>query len=272
MKVKLINGLSQVQGKYDAFFIDIWGVVHDGIKLYSGAVEVLENLNKLNKRFILMSNAPRPSKTVEKFLLNLKLNKIFAKNVFTSGEAALKSLQNNLFGKNFYHLGPERDHDLFKGLEKNKKNLEDSDFILCTGLFDHQKNSLEYYKDLLEKYIELKMVCTNPDLVVHRGSQKEYCAGAVAEIFKKLGGKVIYFGKPYTEIYKFCIKEGEKVLIIGDNIRTDIKGANNMRFDSLFITDGIHKEEFMNLQLQNYDKVLNKYNAKTNYYQERLTW
>ena len=272
MKVKLINGLSQVQGKYDAFFIDIWGVIHDGIKLYSGAVEVLENLNKLNKRFILMSNAPRPSKTVEKFLLNLKLNKIFAKNVFTSGEAALKSLQNNLFGKNFYHLGPERDHDLFKGLEKNKKNLEDSDFILCTGLFDDQKNSLEYYKDLLEKYIELKMVCTNPDLVVHRGSQKEYCAGAVAEIFKKLGGKVIYFGKPYTEIYKFCIKEGEKVLIIGDNIRTDIKGANNMRFDSLFITDGIHKEEFMNLQLQNYDKVLNKYNAKTNYYQERLTW
>jgi HAD superfamily hydrolase (TIGR01459 family) len=272
MKVKLINGLSQVQSKYDAFFIDIWGVIHDGIKLYSGAVEVLENLNKLNKRFVLMSNAPRPSKTVEKFLLNLKLNKIFAKNVFTSGEAALKSLQKNLYGKNFYHLGPDRDYDLFKGLEKNRKNLEDSDFILCTGLFDNQKDSLEYYKDLLEKYVQLKMVCTNPDLEVHRGSQKEYCAGAIAEIFKQLGGKVIYFGKPYVEIYKFCIKANEKVLIIGDNIRTDIKGANNMKLDSLFITNGIHKEEFLNLQLQNYDKILKKYDVKTNYYQERLTW
>ena len=116
------------------------------------------------------------------------------------------------------------------------------------------------------------MVCTNPDLVVHRGFEQEYCAGTLAEIFKELGGKVIYFGKPHPEIYKFCIKKDEKVLIIGDNIRTDIKGANNMKFDSLFITDGIHKAEFFDLQLQNYDKILEKYEAKTDYYQERLTW
>jgi len=272
MKAKLINGLGQVQSKYDTFFIDLWGVLHNGIKLYSGAVEVLENLNKLNKRFVLMSNAPRPSKTVEKFLLKLKLNKIFAKNVFTSGEAALKSLQRNLYGKNFYHLGSKRDYDLFEGFENNRKNLEDSDFILCTGLLDSHENSLNYYKDLLKKYTRLKMICTNPDLVVHRGFEKEYCAGTLAEIFKELGGKVIYFGKPHPEIYKFCIKKDEKVLIIGDNIRTDIKGANNMKFDSLFIKNGIHKDEFLNLQLQNYDKILEKYGVKTNYYQERLTW
>ena len=272
MKAKLINGLGQVQSKYDTFFIDLWGVLHNGIKLYSGAVEVLENLNKLNKRFVLMSNAPRPSKTVEKFLLKLKLNKIFAKNVFTSGEAALKSLQRNLYGKNFYHLGSKRDYDLFEGFENNRKNLEDSDFILCTGLLDSHENSLNYYKDLLKKYTRLKMICTNPDLVVHRGFEKEYCAGTLAEIFKELGGKVIYFGKPHPEIYKFCIKKDEKVLIIGDNIRTDIKGANNMKFNSLFIINGIHKDEFLNLQLQNYDKILKKYGTKTNYYQARLTW
>ena len=116
------------------------------------------------------------------------------------------------------------------------------------------------------------MICTNPDLIVHRGSKKEYCAGTLAEIFKKLGGKVIYFGKPHPAIYKFCIKKDETVLVIGDNIRTDIKGANNMRLDSLFITNGIHKKEFINLSLQNYDKVLKKYAAKTNYYQKELSW
>ena len=116
------------------------------------------------------------------------------------------------------------------------------------------------------------MVCTNPDLVVHRGFKQEYCAGTLAEIFKEMGGKVIYFGKPYPEIYKFCIQKNEKILIIGDNIRTDIKGANNMKFDSLFITDGIHKDEFLDLQLQDYDKILDKYKVRTNYYQERLTW
>ena len=272
MKTKLIKGLKQVQGKYDAFFIDLWGVIHNGIKLFSGAVEVLENLNKLNKRFILMSNAPRPSKSVEKFLLKLKLNKILLKNVFTSGEAALQSLQKNVYGKNFYHIGPKRDASLFEGFENNRKNPEDADFILCTGFLDDHEDSLNYYKDLLKKYIQLKMICTNPDLVVHRGFEQEYCAGTLAEIFKELGGKVIYFGKPHPEIYKFCIKKGEKVLIIGDNIRTDIKGANNMKFDSLFITDGIHKDEFLDLQLQDYNKILDKYKVRTNYYQERLTW
>ena len=272
MQTKLIKGLNQVQSKYDAFFIDLWGVIHNGIKLYPGAVEVLENLNKLNKRFVLMSNAPRPSKSVEKFLLKLKLSKIFLKNVFTSGEAALQSLQRNVYGENFYHLGPKRDTSLFWRFKNNRRDLENADFILCTGFLDSHENSLNYYKDLLKKYTQLKMVCTNPDLVVHRGLEKEYCAGTLAEIFKKLGGKVIYFGKPHPEIYKFCIKKDEKVLIIGDNIRTDIKGANNMKFDSLFITDGIHKDEYLDLQLQDYDKILDKYKVRTDYYQERLTW
>ena len=269
---KAITGLREIYEHYDAFFIDLWGVMHNGIHLYPGAIEVVENLYKLKKRFVLMSNAPRPSKNVEKFLLNLKMDKIFAKNIFTSGEAALKSLQQNEYGKSFYHLGSIRDSSLFEGLEKNRKSLENADFILCTGLLDGKKDSLDFYKNLLKNYTQLKMICTNPDLIVHRGSKKEYCAGTLAKIFKKLGGKVIYFGKPHPEIYKFCIKKNEIVLVIGDNIRTDIKGANKMKFDSLFITDGIHKNEFLNLPVENYDKVLKKYKTETNYYQERLSW
>ena len=151
METKLIKGLNQIQSNYDAFFIDLWGVIHNGIQLYSGAVEVLENLNKLNKRFVFISNAPRPSKSVEKFLLKLKMNKILVKNIITSGEVTLKSLQKNVYGKNFYHLGPLRDGSLFEGFKKNRKNLEDADFILCTGFLDRNEDSLDYYKDLLKK-------------------------------------------------------------------------------------------------------------------------
>ena len=219
-----------------------------------------------------MSNAPRPSKNVEQFLLKLKMDKIYSKNIFTSGEAALKSLKQNIYGKYFYHLGPKRDKGLFEGFEKNKRELEDADFILCSGFLDNHEDSLEYYRNLLKNHINLKMVCTNPDLIVHRGIKKEYCAGTLAKIFKVLGGEVIYFGKPYPEIYKFCTKKNEKTLVIGDNIRTDIKGANNMNFDSLFIINGVHKDEFINLKLQDYDKILEKYGTKTNYYQETLTW
>ena len=272
MASKLIKGLGQVQSKYDTFFIDLWGVVHNGLELYSGAIEVLENLNKLNKRFVLISNAPRPSKSVEKYLLNLKMDKIFLKNIFTSGEAALQSLKKNTYGKKFYHMGPQRDNDLIKGFEKNKTSLEKCDFILCTGLFEKKESTLDYYKNLLKKYTKKKMICTNPDLIVHRGSKSEYCAGTLASIFEKLGGRVIYFGKPYPEIYNYCIKKKENILAIGDNIKTDIIGANRMKFDSLFITGGIHKKEFLNLPIQSYDKILNQYKAKTNYFKDRLSW
>jgi len=272
METKLIKGLSQIQSKYDAFFIDLWGVVHNGMQLYPEAINVLENLNKLNKRYVLMSNAPRPSKSVEKFLLKLNMNEALIKNIFTSGEAAIKTLKMKLYGKYFYHLGPDRDSSMYEDFKENKKSLAEAEFILCTGFLDDQEYSLEYYKVLLKEHTKLKMICTNPDLIVHRGNKKEYCAGKLAEIFKELGGKVIYFGKPYSEIYNFCMNKKENILVIGDNIRTDIKGANNMNLESLFITQGIHKEEFINLKLQNYDKVLNKYGVKTNYYQDKLNW
>ena len=272
MRTKIIEGLSQVYNKYDAFFIDLWGVIHNGINLYPGAINVLENLSKQRKRFVLISNAPRPSNSVKKYLINLKMDKVFIKNVFTSGEAALQTLKKNVYGEKFYHLGPERDKDLIKDFKKNKTSLDKCDFILCTGLFEKEEASLDYYRNLLTKYTQTKMLCTNPDLIVHRGLKTEYCAGSVAAVFEKLGGSVVYFGKPYPEIYNFCIKKNESVLAIGDNIRTDIRGANQMKFDSLFITGGIHKKEFLNLPIYNYDKVLIKYKTKTNYYQEILSW
>ena len=169
MRTKLIKGLSQVQSKYDTFFIDLWGVVHNGIQLYPGAIEVLKRLTNLKKRFVLISNAPRPSKSVEKYLLNLKMDKGLIQNIFTSGEAAKHILKKNIYGKKFYHLGPQRDNDLIVGFEKNKKDIKKCDFILCTGLFEKEETSLEYYKRLLKNYVKLVMICTNPDLIVHRG-------------------------------------------------------------------------------------------------------
>ena len=209
MKTKLIKGLREVYSKYDAFFIDLWGVIHNGIQTYPEAIDVLENLNKLNKRFVLISNAPRPSKSVEKYLIKLKMDKTFLNNLVTSGEAALQTLKNNIYGEKFYHLGPKRDEDLIKGFEKNRTSLDKCDFILCTGLFDDKTNSLNYYKNLLKKNTKLKMLCTNPDLIVHRGSKIEYCAGSIAVLFEKMGGEVVYFGKPYTEIYNICKKKNE---------------------------------------------------------------
>ena len=180
----LKNGLREIVDNYEVFSIDLWGVVHNGIALNPGAIEVLDNLKKKNKDFILMTNAPRPKKSVAAFLSKLNFNENYFHNIFTSGDAAQNSLRLNHHGKNFFHIGPKRDMDLFSEFkDKRKVEINSAEFILCTGLFDNEDRDLFYYKDLLKRHISKKMVCTNPDLVVHRGNSKEYCAGSIAKNF-----------------------------------------------------------------------------------------
>ncbi len=265
------SGLKSIVNSYDLLFIDIWGVVHNGIKLYDNSIEVLENLSNLNKEFILLTNAPRPSSTVVNFLKKMGLNKFF-ENVFTSGEAALKYLIKDLKNKKFFHIGSStRDFDLFRSFEKNKVlNIKDADYLLCSGLFDDHSDDLNYYKSLFSEHISKKMICTNPDLIVDRGDKREYCAGSVAKIFEEIKGEVIYFGKPYPPVYNLSSEtKNKKVLCIGDNLNTDIKGANIQNYDSLLITNGIHRYEISKIKLNN---VIEKYKAKVDYFQTDLKW
>ena len=265
-----LNHLSEVFQPYDTFIIDLWGVMHNGICLNSKAVEVLEKLSENSKNIIFLSNAPRPSSKVIEFLKKLKMDDKFLSKVITSGEAAMQAINQNKFGKRFYHLGPTRDNSLFEKVLTNKTSLENCDYIICTGLFDDQEENLNFYKELLKNHTSKKLVCTNPDLIVHKGDVEELCAGAIARTFEKLGGKVIYYGKPYKEIYNMCFDSNEKVLAIGDNLRTDIKGANNVNIDSLFIYNGVHKNEIKNCK--EISALLKKYCVQTTYFQKELKW
>ena len=262
-------GLRSVADNYDLFFIDLWGVLHNGIKLYDDSTEVLDNLSKANKSFILLTNAPRPNKNVINFLKKIGLKKYF-ENVFTSGEAAYKHLVSELNKQKFFHIGPPRDFDLFKNIEKdNVLNIEDADYLLCTGLFDEHGNDLNFYKNLLSNHISKKMICTNPDLIVDRGEEREFCAGSVAKVFEELGGKVDYFGKPYPLVYTQSIEiKNKRVLCIGDNLNTDIRGANLQNFSSLLVLNGVHRNE-TNCGI---DKLFEKYNVTVNYTQSNLKW
>ncbi len=262
------NGFRSIVNNYDLFFIDIWGVIHNGINLFDEAVNTLENLKKLNKEYVLLTNAPRPNFSVVNFLKKMGLDEKHCSRVYASGQAALMFLKKKYKNNKFFHIGPPRDFDLFLSFKENKvNNLNNCEFILCTGLFDENMDNLDYYKDLLKHKINLKMICTNPDLVVDKGNRTEFCAGTVAKIFEDLGGKVDYFGKPYPLIYELSAElKNKKVLCIGDNINTDIKGANNQNFSSLFISSGIHKNE------KHLKDFFNNYKVKVNYMQSYLKW
>ena len=218
------DGLRSIVDDYQLFYVDLWGVVHNGVFLHQEAIKVLNEITNKKKDYILLTNAPRPNHVVKSFLEKLGMEKEIREHVFTSGEAALNYLKKNLSTKTFFHIGPPRDFDLFKDFHKNKlESIETCDYILCTGLFDDHDEDLKYYKDLLEKNLEKKMICTNPDLIVDRGNKRELCAGSVAMVYEKMGGEVIYFGKPYPEVYSQSINnKNKRVLSIGDNLNTDI--------------------------------------------------
>ena len=265
------KGMKSIVNKYDFYFIDLWGVIHNGIKLHKKAIETLTQISEAKKDYTLLTNAPRPNNIVKIFLEKMGMAKNMREKVYTSGEAALSYLKKNHQKQSFYHIGPARDFDLFLDFKNNKnQNINKSDYLLCTGLHEQHDQDLNYYKELLINSVSKKMICTNPDLVVDRGEKREYCAGSVAKVFENLGGKVVYFGKPYPEVYNEAMEDKKKKIIaIGDNLNTDIKGANNMKYDSLLITSGIHRDE---IKKEGIEKVLKNYNVKATFSQSILKW
>jgi HAD superfamily hydrolase (TIGR01459 family) len=278
-----LSGLKKIDSKFDIFFVDLWGVIHNGIECFSEAIKALENIKK-NKKIILISNAPRPSSSVKKFLEKIKLKKNFYNLLVTSGDSTRWYLKKNYKKGYFYHLGPDRDKSLFKNLSVRKSSLDKANFVVCTGV-NNNSDSLNKYLPILKKIKnkKLKMICANPDLIVHRGNKTEYCAGSIASLYEKIGGTVIYFGKPYKYFYDYVSEafkkkykkkiDKKKVLAIGDNLNTDILGANNYKVKNLFITGGIHKSEWGKKNINLADFVIKKNKKyRINYFQKELIW
>ena len=115
------NGLKSIVSNYDIFFIDLWGVVHNGIKLYDNAINTLNRITEIKKKYVLLTNAPRPNQTVKNFLIKMGMDKNIFDNVYTSGQAALNYLKKNHSDDDFYHIGPPRDFDLFQESKSKKR-------------------------------------------------------------------------------------------------------------------------------------------------------
>jgi HAD superfamily hydrolase (TIGR01459 family) len=282
-----LKGIREISDKFDVYFVDLWGVMHNGVQCYPSAIEVLEKLKEQNKKIVLISNAPRPSAVVKIFLETIGLQSSCYDFLVTSGDITREYISLNSSKKNFYHLGPTRDIDLFKDLNVALTSKEECDEIICTGLVSDEEEKLQDYKILLDFFLNKKipLICANPDEVVARGEKIVFCAGALANQYKQEGGMVRYFGKPYSDIYSFALKKVRahkdfkdkkeiNTLVIGDNIKTDIKGANLFNLNSVLILNGIYKDFFRDDTI-NFDQLKDSVNlkdVKINYFQEELAW
>ena len=253
-----VESLRELVAGVDVVLSDIWGVVHNGLESFPEACEALHNFRQQGGTVILITNAPRPADSVQRQLRKLGVADETYDAIVSSGDLTRLYVADHP-GRKVFWLGPERDSSIHRGLNAVLAPLEEADYVVCTGLYDDETETAEDYRAMMLKARERKLtlVCANPDIVVERGDRLIYCAGAIAELYRELGGEVIFYGKPHRPIYERAMAlagerqghqiERKRVLAIGDSVRTDLTGAREFGIDCLFVTRGIHSEEFEGL-------------------------
>ncbi len=273
-----ISGLGQIADEYDALLVDIWGVLHNGREAFDEAVMALERFKAERGPVVLISNSPRPSIAIPEQFDEVGVPNSIYDAIVTSGDATIDELARRAPGPVF-KLGPDRDDGLYAGLDLNFVELHHAKFISCTGLFDDETETPDDYQELLSESLALKLplVCANPDVRARRGDQLIYCGGALAQKYEEMGGETVYAGKPHKAIYRLSrawLKEiagydieTARVLAIGDNIQTDLLGAQNENYDCLFVASGVHTGNAAQVR-----ELLEKHGIFAKYMLSSLSW
>jgi len=250
-EIPVLSSIAEIGASYKVWLVDIWGVMHDGLRAHPRAVEATKAFRAQNGIVVLLSNSPRPSREVQAQLLSFGVPDDAYDATVTSGDLTRYELEKRA-GARVFHLGPERDRPIFSGLDLSLTDPQQAQIIVCTGLFDDETETPEDYDRLLKDLARrgLPMICANPDRMVERGKQLIYCAGALADRYAADGGSVIYAGKPYAPVYALAFEVAsrlagreiapEEVLAIGDGIMTDMEGAAGVGLDAVFIASGLH--------------------------------
>lgn len=247
-----LAGLGQIAGDYDVLLCDIWGVVHNGQEAYKSATEALELFRSDHGPVILISNSPKPSVSIPNQFSQIGVHGEFYDAVVTSGDATIDELSRRAPGPVF-KIGPERDDMLYENIELHFSDIDEASFISCTGMFEDDDKPEDYRPILIEaRDAGLPFICANPDVKVKIAGRVVWCGGALAKLYEELGGDVIYAGKPHEPVYRLArawmsemlgyVPPQDRVLCIGDNIFTDLLGAQQQDYDCLFIQDGLYGE------------------------------
>lgn len=257
---RIIENLAEVSGQYSALLVDLWGCLHNGVTAFPEAVAALQGYRATGGKVVLLTNAPRQRAAVEKQLVKFNVPDDCWDTIATSGDSARSAMFRGMVGSKLWFIGQPHDLTFFDPLklitdpvEIERVDLEHAEGIICTGPFDPLADPAEMRpRFLMAKQMGLEMICANPDIVVDRGETREWCAGALAQLYDEMGGVVHYFGKPHPPVYDLAYRrlaeigvevDKSRLLAIGDGALTDIPGAMGEDIDSLFISGGLAAAE-----------------------------
>lgn len=257
---QIIDRLEDVSDQYEAMFVDLWGCVHDGVRAMPNAVTALQGYRNRGGKVVLVTNSPRPRAGVTRQLDHFGVPEDAWDSIATSGDSARSAMFQGAVGQKVWYIGDGRDDRFFQPLEIldnpitiERVPLDEAEGIVCTGPADPKADpSVMRPEFLLAKQRGLKLLCANPDIVVDRGEEREWCAGALAALYTEMGGESLYFGKPHPPIYDLARRRlsalgldipDSRILAVGDGILTDVAGAAGEDIDSLFISGGLAAAE-----------------------------
>jgi HAD superfamily hydrolase (TIGR01459 family) len=257
---EIIGSFDAISDRYDAAFVDLWGCMHNGIAAFPEAVAAMQRFRARGGKVIFVTNAPRPRAQVEEQVARLGIPADAWDAIATSGDAARVAMFQGAVGRKVWHIGEPGDESFFvppailaEPVAIDRVTLAEAEGIVCTGPFDpHADPAVNRPEFLFAKTRGLKLLCANPDIVVDRGESREWCAGALAQLYTEMGGESLYFGKPHPPIYDLARRRlaslgvtvaDAGIICIGDGIATDVSGAMGEDLDCLFITGGLAATE-----------------------------
>lgn len=283
----LVPGLSALATDYDALISDVWGVVHNGLAAHPAACEALVTYRRGGGKVVLLTNAPRPSGPIHAQLASLGVPREAYDDLVTSGDATRETLMARP-ERAIAHVGPDRDLPIYEDLPHRLVEDGEAEIVVCSGLVDDLTETPDDYRERLAALAArgLTMLCANPDLIVERGEEKVWCAGALARIYaEECGGEVMLIGKPHAPVYAQVRRriarltggsvDDRRVLAIGDGLPTDIRGAVSQGLDVLFVTAGIHSHDFGPADAPDPERVTQRLAAeglRATAYLPRLVW
>lgn len=283
---RLITGLSELTGKYDAFIFDLWGVIHDGKTCYPGVAPSFHALREAGKKIGIISNSPRPAASAADNIRKFGLTPDMYDVIMTSGQLTYEALRDRpdpwlqALGRRCVHFGPPHEFALYAPLGlREAATPQDADFILATGVEDVHKTLADYdsiLKAALEK--KLPLLCANPDLGVSQEGRHKLAAGSIAHHYADMGGDArVPYGKPHPAIFHRTLEQlgvaPDRAVMIGDNLLTDIAGAHGVGMATLWIHDGVHRPELGEAtDIASLRGFLAKHDAQADYILPSVTW
>ncbi len=260
-KVRRLSNITELTDAYDGFLVDLWGVVHDGERLYDGVLETLDAIARRGARVVFLSNSSRLGSQLAASLVAMGLQRETFVEVVSSGDVTREVLvrREEPFFERFGIGSPTRALHLGTAsyvpwlFEMDLELVDDgaAKLVIATGSVASE-SELDAIRARLAPLAarDVPLVCTNPDRILVTKKGLGIAPGAVAHAYAELGGATFLYGKPHPPIYRRALARlaasgvaEARTVAVGDMIETDIVGARGANLPSVLVTSGVHAAE-----------------------------